>query len=500
MSVSGTVLCWPAGKPLPPAPTPAPIPIQHSREQHGPYVHGSGFPAVNGQPEFASIGDDGPLPPVFLGLLTMGPTLPGVSISEFGCPATSSFESYAPTLAGPGHWGLHGSGVREDCRGGFFRNCSDPASGLPANPMAQRNYPMDSIIAYYFGGRGVLPSLDAVGEQAFRRQLYLGLLAPALQQKSHMEALRAYPTWMVSFWALNEVWPTNGWGSVEYGPAGTGTGSTPGQVVGGRWKPLHYWLLSHLFTHTFVACDASGACLVRNDHPLLPLNVTLTVSAVSTITGEVVAMVGGPKNKTGSVGGRDDDVQTPPLSGSSSSTTPSPPSIPIALPPGGGAFAWVCMDGVGSPPLCTPPSTLLARAGCASNGTDCAIVSVVGDAGTGREVVRNVQLWALPSDLTLSPPGTVALSAVVGGGIDPSDGGVPVTLTVTGGAALLVLLSSGAQGRWSDNAMPVLAPGTYTLKFLPMLPPGTDIGGGVPPVDPAILNATLRIEHLGQYL
>lgn len=158
------------------------------------------------------------------------------------------------------------------------------------------------------------------------------------------------------------------------------------------------------------------------------------------------------------------------------------------------------MDGVRSPPLCTPPSTLLTQAGCAPNGTDCALVSVVSSAGTGQEVVRNLQLWALPSDLTLSPPGTVALSVVVGDSIDPRDGGVAVTLIVTGGAALLVLLSSGAQGRWSDNAMPVLAPGTYPLKFLPMLPPPGGVGGGGPPVDPALLNATLRIEHLGQYL
>eukprot|EP01047_Picozoa_sp_COSAG01_P040744 COSAG01_NODE_3448_length_6086_cov_4.407049_7_plen_61_part_00 len=32
----------------------------------------------------------------------------------------------------------------------------------------------------------------------------------------------------------NELWPTSGWGSIEYGSP------VAGQVLGGRWKPLHY--------------------------------------------------------------------------------------------------------------------------------------------------------------------------------------------------------------------------------------------------------------------
>ncbi len=34
---------------------------------------------------------------------------------------------------------------------------------------------------------------------------------------------------------LNEIWPTGGWGSIEYGNP-----NIAGQVLGGRWKPLHY--------------------------------------------------------------------------------------------------------------------------------------------------------------------------------------------------------------------------------------------------------------------
>ena len=39
-------------------------------------------------------------------------------------------------------------------------------------------------------------------------------------------------------WQLNEVWPTGGWGSLEYGAA-----NTAGQLIGGRWKPT---ILFHL--------------------------------------------------------------------------------------------------------------------------------------------------------------------------------------------------------------------------------------------------------------
>jgi beta-mannosidase len=224
----GRVLCWPAGTPLPPAPSLGPMPTPHSREQHGPYVHGSGFAAVNGNPTYSQIGD-GPLPPLFSQPYLMGPADPSFAVSEFGCPASSSFLSFAPTLA-PEHWGLHGGAPPDQCPGGFKRNCTSPAAnGLPSNRMAQRNYPMDSIVGFYFGLQ-VVASLEEVGQAAFQRQLYFALLAPALQQKSHMEYYRSSPTYMTLFWQLAEIWPTNGWGSLEYG---TASGLTAGQVVGG---------------------------------------------------------------------------------------------------------------------------------------------------------------------------------------------------------------------------------------------------------------------------
>jgi beta-mannosidase len=230
-------------------------------------------------------------------------------------------------------------------------------------------------------------------------------------------------------------------------------------VVGGRWKPLHYWLKSHLFAAAFAACDATGACVVRSDDPLAPLNATLTLTAVSTLTGAPVGALAAPRA--------------------------------VALRRGAGALEWGCLDGAGAPPACAPPAAALARAGCAANGTDCAVLSVLTDAASGAELARNLQLWAVPSALAVARGATVAAAV----GAPAPDGSVPVTLTVQGGAALLVLLSSAAQGRWSDNALQLLAPGKHTVALMPMLPPG----GGAPPVDAALLESTLRVEHFGAY-
>jgi beta-mannosidase len=50
------------------------------------------------------------------------------------------------------------------------------------------------------------------------------------------------------------VWPTGGWGSLEYGPA---PGFTAGQVVGGRWKPIHHMYAQHLYRDTVLGTPGS---------------------------------------------------------------------------------------------------------------------------------------------------------------------------------------------------------------------------------------------------
>ena len=172
-------------------------------------LQGTGWPAVNGDPNLQLFDANMPpeLPPTYL----IGPAFPGYLVSEFGCVSTSSFESLSPTLA-PSHWSLHGGVPSDVCVGDFFRNCSSPATGQPGNALAQRNYPMDSIIASFFG-KAELPSLDAVSAVPLQRQVFLAMLGAALQIKSHIEYLRAAPSWGALFWQMNE-------GSCECGRCG----------------------------------------------------------------------------------------------------------------------------------------------------------------------------------------------------------------------------------------------------------------------------------------
>jgi hypothetical protein len=78
--------------------------------------------------------------------------------------------------------------------------------------------------------------LSKTGAGALQQQLYFCMFGQALRMKSQLEGWRANNIWGVLLWQFNEVWPTGGWGSIEYG--------TPvkGQVSGGRWKPLQYML------------------------------------------------------------------------------------------------------------------------------------------------------------------------------------------------------------------------------------------------------------------
>ena len=178
----------------------------------------------------------------------------------------------------PEHWGLHGGMPPDHCSGGL-PNAGHVCTG--GNPMAQRNYPCDSLIVAYFDTSSA--DLDTVGEFAFKKQLWLCMAAMALKVKAEVEHYRGQNTFGLLVWQLNEIWPTGGWGSVEYG------GDTPGQVIGGRWKPLHcdYTRSLHcelisrdvseklrvltdlykrsIFTDVMAACGGDGTCYVKND-------------------------------------------------------------------------------------------------------------------------------------------------------------------------------------------------------------------------------------------
>ena len=134
--------------------------------------------------------------------------------------------------------------------------------------MAQRNYPCDNIIVQYFGKS----DFDQVGEATFKKQLWQCMVGQALLIKSDIETRRAGNQFGIIVWQYNEIWPTGGWGSIEYGTVGY----TKGQVLGGRWKPLHYWYKASIYADVMATCGTRNiahdhvpaiACYVKNDSP-----------------------------------------------------------------------------------------------------------------------------------------------------------------------------------------------------------------------------------------
>ena len=109
--------------------------------------------------------------------------------TETGCSVLQSFESLAGTLA-PSEYGIHSS------------------------PFHERNYPGDPLILSYYGAKR---DLDRVGADALKEECYLNMLAAGLQRKANIESWRSTNIWAMLMWQLNEIWPTGGWGSVEYG-------------------------------------------------------------------------------------------------------------------------------------------------------------------------------------------------------------------------------------------------------------------------------------------
>ena len=148
-------------------------------EYHGPYQHAGGFPSVNQASAAMTFSI-----PLDLSSTPTGVGLNSSFISEFGSVAMSSFESMSATLQ-PEHWGLHGGMPADQCSRRL------PNAGVQCvggNPMSQRNYPCDTLIAGVFGTDS--ETLDQVGEAPFKKQLWLCMAAAALAVKSQVESYR----------------------------------------------------------------------------------------------------------------------------------------------------------------------------------------------------------------------------------------------------------------------------------------------------------------------
>jgi hypothetical protein len=85
-------------------------------------------------------------------------------------------------------------------------------------------------------------------------------------------------------WQLNENWPTGGWGLIEYGSQT----KMSGQVVGGRWTPLMYFLKSALYRDVFASCgffsSKAYACFCRNDG-IKPFRGALLIESLDLSSG-----------------------------------------------------------------------------------------------------------------------------------------------------------------------------------------------------------------------
>jgi hypothetical protein len=383
------------------------------------YQHGQGFKTRNSIAELQPFQLSFPpyLPPP---ALTGAGACHGTFASEFGAVSMPSFESLAPTIRSD-HWALH------------------------ARPFFERNYAVDNFVVSVSNASWPA-DFNTTGEADLQEKLYFSLLAQALFVKGDIEGRRAANSWGALIWAFNEIWPTGGWGSVEYGTVGF----TPGQVEGGRWKPLHYWLRRFSFTNALVAVSSFAQLVVRSDDAFAPLAGAAAVSLVHFATGATTALA----------------------------------AVNVSLPRGGGATRWSCVDprvDVLAAP-CPGWPALLAPVGCAADGSDCAALVELRDA-SGRLVAENFAFFAAPYALAL-PRARVAFAV----GAPDADGTVPVTLSADA-TALFVTLTTLAQGRFADNALPVVRAGNTTVNFIPWAS-----------FDAALFASSLRVEHLAGYL
>jgi beta-mannosidase len=343
------------------------------------------------------------LPPGVAAPGPRGPSAPSGFVSEFGSSSMSSFESMSGTLA-PDSWGLHGGGKPSNCTkppaGTFYANCSG------RNAMAQRNWAADNIVWSYFG-----PALlNASGEVGFKGGLFQSMIAAALNMQSVVESRRSGNYLGALEWQLNEVYPTGGWGSLEYGSM-----VSPGSLQGGRWKPMHYWFKSHIFADVMAACGYSGrlfTCFVSNARSGAPFSGTLTLTTVDLASGASAPWA----------------------------------SLRFVAPPGPGAVAWA-----------TPNATL-------PNASTTLLLASLLEDGAPAPFDEHVVHLTAPVNLIVK---RASLTATVAGAPN-LDGSVNVTVS-SDAVALFVTLTTMAPGRFSDNAFLLLPDAPVSVQWLPFL-------------------------------
>jgi len=226
------------------------------------------------------------------------------------------------------------------------------------------------------------------------------MIGQALELKGDIETRRAANTFGILVWQFNEIWPTGGWGTIEYGSP------VPGQVLGGRWKPAHYWYAKSIFSDVMASCGVGGACYLKNDAPT-PHDVRVVVTAYRFDTGAATVLA----------------------------------SKKVALKAGPGVMEWF---NVVMPPM---PSE--------------AILTAVVTSAHGQVLSDNLIPLTPPSQMELHKARVTYTVGKLS-----ATGSVPITLT-TDVVAVYVTLTTQANGRFSDNAFLLLPSAPTTVDFLP---------------------------------
>ena len=390
-------------------------------------------------------------PPLAFAQVSAG--APGYFVSEFGVTSMASYELMSPAFS-PEHWGVH------------------------TLPWRFRSHSTDSMALSYFGASNVL---DHVGELPLKNALYMSMLAQALFYKSQIEGWRSTNLHGSLTWDLGEVWQTAGWGSLEYGAKGVA-----GAVEGGRWKPSHY-VLKQVFADVIVACgwltgdpeatENAFSCYIKNDG--------IAAVATARISIELWHLSGS---------GREASRWRTPL-GEMSAPLQSVGATPATAEDFG--LVWFCPTGErlrGGAGCSVPVSEILEQHGCARNGTDCVLNISVTDRQGGALLAENTVVLANPTEIDCGPSSVEA--TVLPPAVD-ANGRLEIKVASDESAACWVVLTTKAEGRFSENGFFVLPDQPRTVEYIPFeggdLAPAQQEGGGG---GHNVLAETLRVEHL----
>jgi beta-mannosidase len=178
-------------------------------------------------------------------------------------------------------------------------------------------------------------------------------------------------------------------------------------VIGGRWKPLHYFLRASGYTDVTVACGSGGVCYVKNDAPT-PFQGTVSISAVQFATGSSMSLL----------------------------------SQSVSLAAGAGVSQWLQID--------------MASV----NANNSILIAEIVAAPSGQTVCYNVIALTTPQNMNVLP---AKVSVSISNTPNP-DSSIDITVS-SDVPAMYVTLTTLAAGRFSDNAF--FLNKVRTIQFVP---------------------------------